>query len=138
MPKIEVISRQRHLHKRWQPIASYAFAARESVIALVAAEIPKAALAMPVGFVKQDDAFIPVALTGFPLAGNVFIDAAGRWTGDYLPVALPGYPFHIVKNPENDQQVLGIDEESGQVTDGPDGQVFFTQAGEPASRYGSC
>ena len=132
MLQLQVISRKRHLHKRWERSVGHVFAACEPIVVLVAAEFSKAALAMPTGFVKQNDAFVPVVLTGFALTGNLFIDAQGYWTGDYLPAALRSYPFQVIHNPENDQQALCIDEESGQVTDGPQVQAFFTQAGEPA------
>lgn len=130
MPTIIPITLERHASLRWQRQANYAFAETQVLAPLVAAELPKAAMVLPTGFIEQSDAFAPVAVLGLQPGNNLFVAADGRWLGTYLPAILRGYPFHLAQTGEG-QQVLCIDEESGLVGPGPAGEIFFTADGKP-------
>lgn len=131
MPTIVAISRERHADKHWKRFVSYNFASPSSLAPLVAAEIPKAAMAMPLGFIRQGDGYTPVALMGLEPGRNLLVAPDGRWLGRYVPSALRGYPFSLIRT-EGETLVLCIDEDSGLVNDGPEGEPFFTAEGEPA------
>jgi len=111
------------------------FAGQTALAPLVAAEIPKAAMSMPVAFIRQDGQDVPVALMGLEPDNNVLVARDGRWLGQYVPSVLRGYPFSLAKT-ESDTLVLCIDEDSGLVVDGHEGEPFFTAAGEPAEGLG--
>ena len=64
MPELQVISKESHASKYWQRYTSYSFAAGDAVAQLVAQELPKAAMVMPVGFIEVDGGFMPVAVQG--------------------------------------------------------------------------
>lgn len=130
MPKFTAISRDSHADKRWRRFSSYAFASQSAVVSVVASEIPKACMAMPLAFIQHEDAFLPVALMGLEPGSNLFVASDGRWLGRYVPAALRGHPFALVKA-EGDSLVLCVDEESGLVGDGPEGEPFLTPDGEP-------
>lgn len=57
--------------------------------------------------------------------------ANGQWVGAYVPSALRGHPFKLAKSQDN-QLVLCVNQDSGLITDGPDGEAFFDASGEPS------
>ncbi|MDP3760609.1 MAG: SapC family protein [Ramlibacter sp.] len=130
MPNIQPLTLEKHGSKRWLRNSSYAFAAKDVVAPLVLAEIPTAAAALPIGFMLHQGACVPVAVLGLVPGQNLFVDSTGRWLGQYIPAFYRAYPFYLV--PGNDgSQVLCIDESSGLVTDGPQGEPFFTPEQKP-------
>lgn len=131
MPNYVPVSKENHASKRWKRYESYAYAMSQHVLGLVAAELPKAALAFPIGFVQQNSEFFPVALLGLHPGKNLFVAANGQWVGAYVPSVLRGYPFNLAKSQDN-QLVLCVDQDSGLITDGPDGEAFFDESDEPS------
>ncbi|MGQ9658681.1 MAG: SapC family protein [Thermochromatium sp.] len=131
MPHIVTISRERHGKKGWKRHASYAFAAHTALVPLVAAELPKAALSLPIAFVRQGERYLPMAVLGIEPTTNLFVAPDGRWLGAYLPAALRSHPFLLART-ESGELVLCVDEESGLVTEAGQGEPFFTDSGEPA------
>lgn len=129
MVSIQPISRERHKDKRWQRFTSYEFARGEAIAPLVGAEAAKAMQTCPIGFVQDGEQFIPVAVLALQAGRNLFIAPDGKWIGGYIPAALRGYPFRIGQI-ENGDQLLCIDEDSGLITDGPEGEAFFDENGE--------
>lgn len=130
MPNYQVITRERHGAKRWLRYTGYAFAMHEAVLPLALAELAKAALSLPIGFIAQGDGFVPAAVMSLQPEKNLFVAADGRWIHGYIPAAVRGYPFRLAKATDG-RQVLCIDEDSGLVIDGPDGESFFDDEGKP-------
>jgi hypothetical protein len=130
MPNIAPISRERHADKGWKRFDSYTFAARTALAPLVAAELPKAAMSLPIAFVQQNERYVPVAVLGIEPTTNLFVAPDGRWLGAYIPSALRGHPF-ILARAEGDNRVLCMDEDSGLLTEAGQGEPFFTELGEP-------
>ena len=95
MTTLTAISKSEHLLARWTRYGSFSFAAGQAVVPLVAQELPRAAGAFPVGFVREADAFVPVAVMGLEQGQNLFVAADGRWAGRYIPAACRGYPFTL-------------------------------------------
>ncbi|SMP52261.1 SapC protein [Desulfonatronum zhilinae] len=131
MPNYVPVSKENHASKRWKRFDSYAFAQKETFLPLVAAELPKAVTAFPIAFIQQNDVFFPVALLGLEQGKNLFVAANGQWVGAYVPSALRGHPFKLAKSQDN-QLVLCVDQDSGLITDGPEGEAFFDESGEPS------
>lgn len=131
MVAIQPLSRERHKNKRWQRFTSYEFARGQAVAPLVGAEVPKAMQTCPIGFLKEGEVFFPVAVLGLEAGRNLFLAPDGKWIGGYIPAALRGYPFRVART-ENGEQLLCIDEDSGLVTDGPEGEAFFDDKGDLA------
>lgn len=128
MPQYQALSRARHASKRWTGPRNYAFAAADAVVPLVAQEVPRAALHLPVGFVQQGDVFVPVAVLGIQPGQNLFVAPDGRWVGGYTPAAYRGYPFQLADTPDG-RRVLVVDEGSGLIGEA-EGQPFFDADGE--------
>ena len=131
MQNYQAISRERHAIQRWQRSTGYAFAAMEAVVPLVAAELPKAMLSLPIAFTGQGEGFVPVAVLSLIPGKGLYVAKNGGWTGDYIPSAFRSYPFRLLKSADG-QQVLCIDEESGLITNSPEGERFFNEDGQPA------
>ncbi|MTW20210.1 SapC family protein [Allochromatium palmeri] len=131
MPNFVPISRERHADKGWKRFDSYAFAARTALVPLVGAELPKAAMSLPIAFVQQDERYIPVAVLGIEPTSNLFVAPDGRWLGAYIPSALRGHPFMLART-EGENRVLCMDEDSGLLTEAGQGEPFFADSGEPA------
>lgn len=129
MSSIHPVSVSRHGNQCWQRYSSYAFAAQDAVCPLVAQELPKALMSLPIAFVPAAEGFVPVAVLGLRAGQNLFVAPDGRWLGAYVPAAYRGYPF-VLANTEEGQQVLCIDEASGLL--GAEGEPFFAEAGSPS------
>lgn len=124
------VARERHARMRWQHPTSYQFAAHDALVPLTAQELPQAMMAMPIGFVASGAAFELVAVQGLAPGRNAFVAADGRWLAGYLPKVYGAYPFRLA-DADNGQQVLCIDESSGLITEGLDGERFFDDDGNP-------
>lgn len=131
MPNYQAISRERHGAKRWLRYSGYAFAMRDAIMPLALAELAKAALSLPIAFIVQDDGYVPAAVMSLQPEKNLFVAADGRWIHAHIPAAIRGYPFRLA-HASNGRQVLCIDEDSGLLSDGVEGEAFFDAAGNPA------
>ncbi|GAB4256075.1 MAG: hypothetical protein Kow0065_04600 [Methylomicrobium sp.] len=131
MPNIQPITLERYNDKRWLRSTSYAFAATETVAPLVAQELIKAMMNMPLGFIKSETGFIPVAIQGMTSNKNLFVSAEGHWLGGYIPAVYRGYPFHLIRV-EDGRQVLCFNEDSGLLTDTATGELFFSEDNTPS------
>lgn len=132
MSSIQAVSLSRHIGKRWKRYVNYSFAAQEAVVGLVAQELPKAMMSLPIAFIPVDSGFMPAGVLGLTPGKNLFVTPDGRWIpGHYVPALLRSYPFRIARA-ESDGFVLCIDEASGLMTDDPVGEPFFDEEGKPA------
>ncbi len=131
MSKFSVVSKQVHASLRWQRYTDYRFAATDAVVPLVLQEMPEASREVPLAFVARGYAFVPVAVQGVEPQKNLFVAPDGRWVGSYTPANYRAHPFQLVRTAD-EQLVLAVDEDSGLVTDGAEGEFFFQEDGTPA------
>ncbi|NBN77623.1 peptidase [Microvirga tunisiensis] len=116
MPTYHVISRDRHGARAWVRRQGYDFAAADSVIPLVGAELSRAVLHYPIAFLPQGEGFGLYALTGIEPGRNLFLTRDGRWVVPYIPAAIRAYPFRLATLEDN-RHVLCFDEDSGQLVE---------------------
>lgn len=134
MPSFIPVSRDNHAGKRWLRHTSYGFAADRALIPLVAAELTKAAPAMPIAFIEENAALHLVAVMSLKSGKNQFVAADGRWLGAYIPAAMRSYPFALL-HPEGVQEpIMCIDTDSDLIVDAgtPGAEPFFDEEGAPA------
>ncbi|PHZ84826.1 SapC family protein [Paremcibacter congregatus] len=84
------------------------------VIPLGVHEFFQASAEYPVVFVKNSEngQFIPVAMMGLKPGENLFVGPEG-WEGLYIPMAIRNHPFHLMRNPQDEEKVMvAIDEKS--------------------------
>ena len=127
-PNFVPVSRDRHGGLFWYPPRDWRFATNSIVAALALAEIPRAALALPIAFRREGQEVVPVALLGFEAGQNLFVDEAGRWLGSYIPATFRGYPFALAAIESSGKLILCVDEGSNAVAEeGP--ERFFEPDG---------
>lgn len=129
MAQLTVISREQYAAKRWKRYSSYSFAGQDTVAPLVAREVARACMHLPIGFVKTNDGFQLVAVQGLQAGKNLMVGPDGRWVGGYVPATYRTYPFALAKTTD-DRRVLCFREESGLIND-VDGERFFEDDGSP-------
>lgn len=129
--KLLAVTRGSHGNKSWGRFASYGFAGRECFVPVTAAEVPDAALSLPLAFVRQKDHFILAALLSLIPGINLFVSPDGQWLGQYVPSEFRGYPFRLARGGPEKELMLCVDEDSGLVhADRTSGEPFFDLGGE--------
>jgi hypothetical protein len=130
MPSFQAVSKTTLAGKRWRRTENYAFAAADAVAPLVVKELASALMHFPLGFIKMEEQFVPVAVLGLQQGQNLFVRADGRWIGGYVPAVFRGYPFQLA-NLEDGKHILAVDVESGLISD-TEGELFFDAQGQPS------
>lgn len=131
MAKYQIVSLEEFSKLRWKRYENYKFASKDIVVSLAYEELPKAALTMPIFFLRENQEFTPVALLGFRSGKNLYVSPDGRWLSNYVPAQFRAYPFAIA-NFEQNKLVLCVDRESELVGENFE-NPFFEQSGEPTS-----
>jgi hypothetical protein len=131
MNALRPISKEHHTNKRWQRYSDYSFAATNMIVPLAAAELAHAVRVFPMAFIEIKGQWSLVAVLGLTPGRNLFVAPNGRWIGSYVPAALRSYPFQLVQT-QVGEAALCVDEASGLVTDGGQGNAFFDEAGGPS------
>lgn len=94
------LNRAQHQQLRFVPQASFAFAAREQAIPIVAHEAAAAAEEFVIVFAPEDGG-LPLLLTGLAqdekASENAYVDAEGRWLAGYVPAQVRRYPFALAE-----------------------------------------
>ena len=131
MPNYQPVTHERHASRRWLRTNGYAFAAQEAIVPLVALELPRAILSLPIAFIPQGERYVPAAVLSLQPGKNLFVSQSGSWAGEYIPSPFRAYPFMVAQT-ESGQQLMCIDEDSGTLRDAPEGNRFFEDDGQPA------
>jgi hypothetical protein len=132
MTELAAINPEHHAKKVWKRVTDYTFAAEQTVIPLVGAELSKAALAMPTGFMKLDAGYQLVAITSLQPGTNLYVAPSGRWVVEYIPATLRAYPFQLAQQEGAGEFILCINEASGLVVENTeDGNAFFDDQDQP-------
>jgi hypothetical protein len=126
------VGRARHADWSWRSITGFSYAAATALVPLVGAELPTAALAMPIAFNRRPDGrFILLGVLSLTPGRNLFVAPDGRWLGDYVPAAIRSHPFRLVRGEGTAELVLCVDEQSDLVGEGGGkGQAFFDGQGD--------
>lgn len=119
------LSRTEHAQAYYRPRKGYWFAAEQTVAPILLAELGRLIPHYVLGFLHQEEAYLPVALLSLDGKTNLYLNADGRWIGSYVPASLRGYPFGLANNDGGDK-LLAID---GQHLVAQ-GEPLFDDAGE--------
>jgi len=110
-----------HRDKYWHRYANFKFSAGYHTVYIVASEISRAALTMPLAFIRKGDGYtLCVVLSPTP-EKNIYIAPDGRWLGGYIPASVRSYPFSLEINADKDE-TLCVDESSGLIQEGDTGK----------------
>jgi hypothetical protein len=106
------------------------FSGKTNSVLLAGIEFPEACKYFPIVFAKvAGQRVLPVALLGFRDLENLFVDAGGRWKGEYVPAYIRRYPFVLAKGDAGQQLTVCIDE-SYPGFGADEGQPLFNEKGE--------
>jgi len=97
MPRYQAITKADFANLRWKRYDSYTFAAQDATVPVLAQELSKACMSLPIAFIQQGDAFITAAVQGLQMGQNLLVTSEGRWAVAYTPAAYRGYPFALRK-----------------------------------------
>ncbi len=129
MPEYVPVRSDEHQDKYWKKPADYAFASKLAMVTLVGSEVGRAALSMPMAFVRQKAGYELMAVLSVIPGKNLFVDSSGQWLGDYIPLLLKAFPFQVVKAGGSDQQVVCVHKNAVVDTPSHDTEPFFSEDG---------
>lgn len=109
MPEWIAVSRSQHADHYYLPREGYHFAAHQPVATILLAELAKLLPHHPLGFIKQGEAYQPVALLSLDGQANLYVAPSGKWLGSYVPASLRGYPFTLA-NTDDGQKALCLNQ----------------------------
>lgn len=121
-----------HLNLRIKPTDDgLKFSRKTNSVLLAGVEFPEACKHFPIVFAKTaGPQVLPVALLGFRDQENLFVDAGGRWQGEYVPAYIRRYPFVLAQREAGQNYTVCIDEAyAGFGAD--EGLPLFNAKGEP-------
>ncbi len=105
-------------------------------MALHTREFRLAAPSYPIIF-TDDAPAMPLAVLGYKVGQNVFVNDAGQWaSGAYIPAYVRRYPFASGQGVKEDELILIVDEASDLIVDcgvDPDAEPLFA-GDEPSER----
>jgi hypothetical protein len=123
------LNRDAHRNLKVRGVPSFAYAAGTNSVPLTGNEFAAAARQLPILFVpdaRQQPS--PIALLGLRRDENLFVDADGRWSGNYIPAFVRRYPYVLVEKDGSNDFAVGIDEAyPGFNTD--EGEPMFAEDG---------
>lgn len=119
-----------------KPATNLEFSRGINSIPVVAAEFPSAAQDMAIVFTGDDDAMVPVALTGVKPNENVYLNEDGKWTGRYVPAFLRRYPFIFARS-DVDTMTLCLDEAYSGINRDGRGERLFDADGNRTQYLGN-
>jgi hypothetical protein len=110
----------------------FKFAASTQFVLLASVEFFDAGRQFPIIFTATPDkSILPVALLGLEKEENLFVDAEGAWSGQYIPAYIRRYPF-ITTDGDEGKMIVCYDE----AFDGfnQEGGVPLFENGQPTSK----
>ena len=121
-----------HLNLRIKPAdEGLRFSGKTNSVLLAGIEFPEASKHFPIVFAKiGPNRVLPLALLGFRDKENLFVNASGRWTGEYVPAYIRRYPFVLAQVNGAKDMAVCIDE-SFPGFGADEGQALFNAKGEP-------
>jgi len=132
MTQFTAIAPETHAKKVWKNVPDFAFAAADTVIPLMGAELSKTISTMPTGFIKQEVGYQLVGITSLQAGMNMYVAPDGKWLTGYIPTVLRAYPFGLAEHESPDKSILCINEASGLVVESTeDGNAFFDDQNQP-------
>lgn len=120
------VSRSAHAEHRYLPRAGFRHAAARRAVPVLLAELPRLLPHYMLGFAEQEGELVPVAVLGLAEHDNLYLHPDGRWLGAYVPSALRGFPFALVRS-EHGERTLAV--ESAHLVEGDAGEPLFGDAG---------
>lgn len=135
-----ILDRVQHRRASLTPVQHARHAAQAAAAPLLATEFADASREYPIVFVKGvDSQWMALAVTGLKEGENLFVNADGDWTGQYVPASVRRYPL-LLSEIGNGQRAVCVDRACAGFDDGlasadaaPGAQRLFNDEGEPTT-----
>lgn len=114
----------------------YRFAHKVNAVPLMLSEIPFAAREYCIVFAGSESEPMPVALLGAAREENLYVDARGKWSADYVPAFVRRYPFVFSRSEDGRTFTLCIDEAFDGCNRAGRGERLFDADGERTTYLG--
>jgi len=139
MPHFEPINATRCKNHGWRPNKSYLFAEQDSIVPIVADEVPHVLAQLPMAFRKMSDkgGYELAAVLSLEKNLNLLVHPDGTWMGSYIPAVYRAYPFRSVAEKDTGRMVLCFDMDSGLYREepGPEDRLFYDEKGQMAPAF---
>lgn len=132
MAKVEQLNSNSHRKIKIKTNRDVSDLQDQSILPLVLAEFPQAAIEFPICFIKnaQNEDIQVVALMGIESKENLFIVDGDKWDGAYMPARYTHRPFGLVQNPDDKSNFgIAINVESNLVNE-EEGIALFDEEGK--------
>jgi len=127
--KLVALNKDQHRGHFFKKFDRLDFAAHTQSVLLTGSEFADACKEYPIVFVKApDNSMMSVAILGFRLGENLYIDANGKWNARYIPGYVRRYPF-IFSEVNADQFVVCVDEDCVGLNVAGEGEPLFDEQG---------
>lgn len=130
MNSLIALSPSTHATKKFLPRERYHFVKEKNFVPILLAELSHLIPHYLLGFVKNGDRFLAVALLGMS-EKNLYVNHDGMWLGSYVPSAFRAYPFAIAKDTQSEQNVFCLHEEA--LSDAKEALPLFDDEGAISS-----
>ena len=126
------LNKDRHAKTCISEIKDFGFVSELHIAYVTLHEFARAAAIFPIVFLedKEKDEFRPVVLMGLSQGENLFVSADGKWNASYVPAIIRRYPFALAPQPDSDEFLVCLDEDSDLVSE-TEGSALFDEAGAP-------
>lgn len=106
------LNREKHRSLRLQSESNgYSFADDTNSIPVAVTEFSQACRHYPIVFAGDEaEKSTPAILVGLRANENLFVDAEGNWSSDYIPAFVRRYPFVLAEQGEADDFTVCVDE----------------------------
>ena len=134
--QIVPINQEHHADLKVKDGGDFSQVANENIVPLVVYEFMLCASECPIIFIKHGETgrFQPVALMGFKPGENYFVDG-DKWRGMFIPGLVASYPFRLVPNPHNEEQLFMAVDMDSQLVGNDDGNALFNADGSESEFF---
>lgn len=130
------LSLERHRNWSLEARKNYKYADQSNSVPITAAEFPAAAQDFAIVFTGSGDQVYPAVVLGLKPDENLFTDAEGKWSANYIPAFVRRYPFVFSKSSDDSKFILCIDEAYEGWNQASNGQPLFASNDEQSEFLG--
>jgi len=121
------LNQETHANLKLKDGNDFAHIANDNIVPLVVYEFMLAASEFPIIFIKtQDNRFQPAALLGLKRGDNLFVEE-GKWVGNFIPGIAATYPFRLLPNPQDQNQLFVAIDQNSTLLSEDDGEPLFNE-----------
>ncbi|MBF0340294.1 MAG: SapC family protein [Magnetococcales bacterium] len=131
----EPLNKEKHLSLKLNTSqANLTFATRTNSVLLAGAEFQHAAKEYPIVFLQGGNGeLLAAALLGVRNDENLFVDATGRWSANYIPAFVRRYPFILAESEATPGQLTVCLDADYPGFNNEEGEPLFEPNGEPST-----